>query len=64
MGKVRKRRQPLIISGKQAKKAIRIGLDKYLQSIGYVSGFHCKDIGIDFTDEEFDAMIQTLKEDK
>ena len=64
MSKITKNKQPLIISGKRARKALKMGLDKYLQSIGYVSGFHSKDIGIDFTDEEFDAMIQTLKEDK
>ena len=64
MSKVSSHKKPLIISGDQAKEAIEIGLDRYLQNIGYKSNFASRSTGIDFTDEEFAEMLQALKEDK
>jgi hypothetical protein len=57
-------KQPLLISGNRAKKALAIGLDHYLQSVGYKTAIHEYAGSIDFTDEEFSAMLQELKEDK
>lgn len=64
MNKVSSHKKPLIISGDRAKEAIELGLDRYLQKIGHQSNFASKSGSINFTDEEFAAMLQALKEDK
>jgi hypothetical protein len=43
----------LIISGKEAQKALSIGLDRYLEMTGHENKL-----------SEFDALLQELKEDK
>ncbi len=64
MSKKNNRKKVLIISGKRAKKALEVGLDNYLQSIGYTSTFLEAAGSIEFSDDEFAAMLQALKEDK
>ena len=57
------REKLLIISGKQAEDALVVGLDRYLQSIGYTGTFLKSAGSIEFSDDEFAAMLQALKED-
>jgi hypothetical protein len=64
MSKKNKRKKNLTISGNRAKKALEVGLDRYLQSIGHTSTFSQAAGSIDFTDDEFAAMLQALAEDK
>ena len=64
MSKKNNRKKLLIISGKRAEKALKMGLDRYLKSIGYTSTFLQHAGSIEFTDDEFAAMLQALKEDK
>jgi hypothetical protein len=64
MSKKLDRQKPLIISGKKAKKALSIGLDRYVESIGHKTSLSEYAGSIDFSDDEFDAMLQELKEDK
>ena len=64
MSKKNNRKKILTISGKRAEKALEIGLDNYLKSIGYKSTFLQHAGSIEFTDDEFAAMLQALKEDK
>ena len=64
MNKVFRHKKPLILSGDQAKEAVKIGLDQYLKNTGYKSNFASRSMSIDFTDEEFDEMLKALKEDK
>jgi hypothetical protein len=64
MSKKRVTKQPLLISGKRAEKALAVGLDHYLQSVGYKTAIHEYAGSIDFTDDEFSAMLQELKEDR
>jgi hypothetical protein len=64
MSKKRVIKQPLLISGKRAEKALSVGLDNYLQDVGYKTAIREYAGSIDFTDDEFSAMLQELKEDK
>jgi hypothetical protein len=64
MSKNNDRKRALIISGKRARKALEVGLDNYLQSIGYTSTFLESAGSIEFSDDEFAAMLQALQEDK
>ncbi len=64
MSKKNNCKKPLIISGKRAQKALKVGLDNYLKSIGYTSTFLQHAGSIEFSDDEFSAMLQALKEDK
>jgi hypothetical protein len=64
MSKKNNRKKLLIISGKRAEKALKMGLDNYLKSIGYTSTFLQHAGSIEFSDEEFAAMLQELREDK
>jgi hypothetical protein len=57
-------KKPSIISGKEAKKALTIGLDRYLEMTGYKNNLSKYAGSIKFSNEEFDAMLQELKEDK
>lgn len=57
-------KKPLIISGKEAKKALSIGLDRYLEITGHKNKLSEYAGSIKFSDDEFDAMLQELKEDK
>ena len=52
------------MSGKQAEDTLAVGLDRYLQSVGYTGTFLQHAGSIEFSDEEFAAMLQALKEDK
>ncbi|WP_181243785.1 hypothetical protein [Chamaesiphon polymorphus] len=53
-----------IISGKEAKKAMSIGLDRYLEMTGHENKLSEYAGSLKFSDDEFDAMLQELKEDK
>jgi hypothetical protein len=53
-----------IVSGKEAQKALSIGLDRYLEMNGYENKLSEYAGSIKFSDDEFDAMLQELKEDK
>ena len=53
-----------IISGEEAKKALSIGLDRYVEITGYKNKLSEHAGIIKFSDDEFDAMLQELKEDK
>ena len=64
MSKKNNCKKPLIISGKRAEKALEVGLDSYLKSIGYTGTFLQHAGSIEFSDDEFAAMLQALKEDK
>jgi hypothetical protein len=57
-------KKPLIISGKEAQKALSIGLDRYLEMTRHENKLSEYAGSIKFSDEEFDAMLQELKEDK
>jgi hypothetical protein len=57
-------KKPLIISGKEAHQALSIGLEKYLDAIGHENKLTEYAGSIEFSDDEFDAMLQELKEDK
>jgi hypothetical protein len=64
MSKKNNRKKSLTISGNRAKKALEVGLDRYLRSIGHTSTFPQAAGSIDFSDDEFAAMLQALQEDK
>jgi hypothetical protein len=64
MSKKLARKKSLIISGDKAKKALTIGLDRYLESIGHKTNLSEYAGSIEFSDDEFDAMLQELREDK
>ncbi len=64
MSKKLARKKPLIIAGEKAKRALAIGLDRYVKSIGYKTDLSEYAGSIEFSDDEFDAMVQELKEDK
>jgi hypothetical protein len=64
MSKKKDRKQGSIISGKGAEDALAVGLDRYLQSVGYTGTFLQHAGSIEFSDDEFAAMLQALKEDK
>ena len=53
-----------IIAGKEAKKALSIGLDRYLEMTKHKNKLSEYAGSIKFSDDEFDAMLQELKEDK
>jgi hypothetical protein len=53
-----------IISGKEAKKALSIGLDRYLETTNHKNKLSEYAGSIEFSDDEFDVMSQELKEDK
>jgi hypothetical protein len=53
-----------IISGKDAKKALSIGLDRYLEMTGHKNKLSKYAGSIKFSNDEFEAMLQELKEDK
>jgi hypothetical protein len=53
-----------IISGKEAKNALSIGLDRYVKTMGYTTNLSEYAGSIKFSNDEFDAMLQELKEDK
>jgi hypothetical protein len=53
-----------MISGKEAKKALSIGLDRYLEMTKHENKLSEYAGSIKFSDDEFDAMLQELKEDK
>jgi hypothetical protein len=57
-------KQPLIISGKRAKKALSVGLDKYLKSIEHTAIISEHAGSVEFSDDEFSAMLQALEEDR
>ena len=57
-------KKPLIISGKKAKKALSIGLGRYVESVGHKTSLSEYAGSIDFNDDEFEAMLHQLKEDK
>lgn len=57
-------KKPLIISGKEARKALSIGLDRYMEMTGYKNKLSEYAGSLKFSDDEFDAMLQELKEDK
>jgi hypothetical protein len=57
-------KQPLVISGDHAKSALSVGLDKYLASIEHTASISKHAGSIELSDDEFNAMLQTLKEDK
>ena len=57
-------KKPLIISGKEAKKALSIGLDRYIAISGHKTNLAEYAGSIKFSNDEFDAMLQELKEDK
>jgi hypothetical protein len=54
-------KKPLIISSKEAKKALSIGLDRYLEMTGHKNKLSEYAGSIKFSDDEFDAMLQELK---
>ena len=64
MSKKKDRKQGSIISGKRAQRALEVGLANYLRSTGYTNTFYKYAGSIDFSDEEFAAMLEALKEDK
>jgi hypothetical protein len=64
MSKKNNHKKILTISGKRAQKALEVGLDSYLQSVGYTGTFLQHAGSIEFSDDEFAAMLQALKEDK
>jgi hypothetical protein len=64
MSKKLDRQKPLIISGKKAKKALAIGLGQYIESTGHKTSLSEYAGSIDFSDDEFEAMLQELKEAK
>jgi hypothetical protein len=72
MSKKLSSKKPLIISGKEAKKALslaqplgtRIGLDRYVEMTGHKTNLAEYAGSLKFNDDEFDAMLQELKEDK
>jgi hypothetical protein len=64
MSKKLSSKKPLIISGKEAKKALSIGLDRYVEMTGHENKLSEYAGSIKFRDDEFDAMLQELKEDK
>jgi hypothetical protein len=64
MSKKSIKKQLLVISGKRAKKALSVGLDKYLKSIEHTTSISEHAGSIEFSDDEFSAMLQALKEDR
>jgi phosphopentomutase len=64
MSKKLSSKKPLIISGKEAKKALSIGLDRYVEMTGHKTDLAEYAGSLKFNDDEFDAMLQELKEDK
>ncbi len=64
MSKEKDRKQGSIISDKRTEDALAVGLDRYLKSVGYTGTFLQHAGSIEFSDEEFAAMLQALKEDK
>jgi hypothetical protein len=64
MSKKLDHKKPLIISGKKAKKALSVGLGRYVESMGHKTSLSEYAGSIDFSDDEFDAMLQELKEAK
>jgi hypothetical protein len=62
MSKKLERKKPLIIAGKKAKKALSIGLGQYVESVGHKTSLSEYAGSIDFSDDEFEAMLQELKE--
>ncbi len=57
-------KKPLIISGKEAEKALSIGLAKYVEMTGHKNKLSDYAGSIEFSDREFEAMLQELNEDK
>jgi hypothetical protein len=57
-------KNPLIITGKEAEKALSIGLDKYVEMTGHKSKLSDYAGSIEFSDNEFETMLQELNEDK
>jgi hypothetical protein len=57
-------KKPLIISGKEAEKALSIGLAKYMELTGHKSKLSDYAGSIEFSDDEFEAMLQELSKDK
>lgn len=53
-----------IISGKEAKKALSIGLDRDLEITGYKNKLSEYAGSIKFSDDKFDPMLPELKEDR
>jgi hypothetical protein len=64
MSKKNNRKKILTIPAKRGEEALEVGLDSYLQSIGYTGTFLQHAGSIEFSDDEFAAMLQALKEDK
>lgn len=64
MNKKLSSKKPLIISGKEAQKALSIGLDRYVEMTGNKNKLSEYAGSLKFSDDEFDAMLQELKEDK
>ncbi len=64
MSKKKDRKQGSIISGERAKKALKVGLSNYLRSTGHTNTFYQYAGSIEFSDDEFAAMLEALKEDK
>ena len=57
-------KQPLVISGKLARRVLEIGLDRYLQSIEHTNIMSRYAGSIEISDDEFSEMLKELKEDK
>jgi hypothetical protein len=53
-----------VVSGKEAEQALSIGLDRYLEMTKHKNKLSEYAGSIKFNDDEFDAMLQELKEDK
>ena len=51
------------ISVKQAEDALAVGLDRYSQRVRYTGTFLKSAGSIEFSDDQFAAMLQALKED-
>lgn len=64
MSKKSPNKQPLIIAGKRVRKTLSVGLDKYLKSIEHTASISKHAGSIEFSDDEFSAMLQALKEDR
>jgi hypothetical protein len=55
-------KKPLIIADKKAEKALSIGFGRYVEGIGHKTNLSEYAGSIDFSDDEFEAMLQELKE--
>jgi hypothetical protein len=64
MSKKLSSKKPFIISGKEAQKALSIGLDRYVEILGHKTNLADYAGSIKFSNDEFDAMLQELKQDK